>query len=61
MPLYEYRCNDCEFLFSLLRPVRERDLPVPCPRCGSERVEKLLSAFSAPGTGATCSPQGGFG
>jgi len=41
MPVYEYRCLDCEAKFETL--VRGEG-GVSCPRCGSTALEKLLSA-----------------
>jgi putative FmdB family regulatory protein len=44
MPLYEYTCAKCRDDFELL--VRGGETPV-CPRCGSERLERLLSVPAA--------------
>ena len=41
MPIYEYRCQDCEATFEVL--VRGDDL-VTCMHCGSLSLDKLLSA-----------------
>ena len=41
MPLFEYRCTDCEHEFELL--VRERDDAPRCPACEGAKVEKLVS------------------
>jgi len=48
MPIYEYRCLDCGKSFQMSEHIEEhaRSHP-PCPDCGSERVEQLLSAFYA--------------
>ncbi|MBR6020891.1 MAG: zinc ribbon domain-containing protein [Kiritimatiellae bacterium] len=43
MPLFEYRCLDCDRAFEAL--VSSGDTP-RCPHCGSERLRKLLSAFA---------------
>lgn len=40
MPLFEFVCQDCEGEFELLTSPRE--IPV-CPKCGSPRMEKLMS------------------
>jgi len=40
MPIYEYRCQECDGTFELL--VRDGG-PVHCPDCGSASVDKLLS------------------
>ena len=49
MPLFEYRCPDCDSQFELL--IRGADVPV-CPTCGGTALEKVLSLFavSSPGT-----------
>lgn len=41
MPLFEFRCRECEHDFELL--VRNREAAV-CPHCGSEAPDKLISA-----------------
>ncbi len=41
MPIYEYRCRDCDTEFEVL--VRGTD-PVVCPHCRSSSLQKLLSA-----------------
>jgi putative FmdB family regulatory protein len=41
MPIYEYRCQDCDATFEAL--VRGND-PVTCPHCGSATLNKALSS-----------------
>jgi len=43
MPLYEYRCRDCGKVSELLMGL-SGSRQVKCSHCGSERMEKLLSA-----------------
>ncbi len=46
MPIYEYDCADCRRLVSLL-VMRISDPGTPrCPRCGGERLTRLLSRFA---------------
>lgn len=45
MPLFEYRCTNCQQEFELL--VRAAEQPA-CPCCGASSVDKLLSAASVP-------------
>lgn len=57
MPIYEYVCCECgnefeELVFS------QEETPV-CPKCASDRVEKLMSACSARTEGAI--GEGGLG
>lgn len=44
MPLFEYICKDCSEISELL--VTGSRNPV-CPNCGSKKLEKQLSSFSA--------------
>ncbi|MDO8681488.1 MAG: zinc ribbon domain-containing protein [Acidobacteriota bacterium] len=50
MPLYEYRCRECDHHFELL--VRE-STRYECPQCTSDELDKQLSVFavSAPSSG----------
>ena len=54
MPLYEYACQECGKESELL--VNSSTQPV-CPKCGSSKIDKLLSIVSAPSRGS--SPGGG--
>lgn len=44
MPLYEYRCLDCQSDFELL--IRGDDRP-QCPQCAGDHLAKQLSAPAA--------------
>ncbi len=44
MPIFEYRCEDCQQVFETL--VRKSDEQVLCSSCGSGQLEKQLSAPS---------------
>ncbi len=46
MPIFEYRCKDCDKTFELL--VRSSTVPT-CPACGGLQLEKLVSMPAAPG------------
>ena len=46
MPIYEYGCEKCGGLFETLVPNASAPLPV-CPACGSKKVRKQFSSFSA--------------
>ncbi len=64
MPIYEYRCEQCEERFEQLVPMRAEYPPVTCPRCGTQEIRKLLSTFSTTesnrATGqSNCAPTGG--
>ncbi|PIP36420.1 MAG: FmdB family transcriptional regulator [Desulfobacterales bacterium CG23_combo_of_CG06-09_8_20_14_all_52_9] len=42
MPIYEYRCNDCNKKFEYL--VIGKDGPDACPSCRSKKVSRVMSA-----------------
>jgi putative FmdB family regulatory protein len=44
VPVYEYRCEECEAQFEEL--VRAGAEPPPCPACTSEQVVRLYSSFA---------------
>ncbi|MEN6521733.1 MAG: zinc ribbon domain-containing protein [Armatimonadota bacterium] len=55
MPIYEFRCNECDKKFEKLCKVGQND--AACPDCGGES-SKLFSAFfarSVSSDGSSCS------
>ncbi len=66
MPIYEYKCNDCNAAFELLTTTTAEDKKVQCSKCNSENVTKLISAGSSLSGGggslnsAGCSGNSGF-
>ena len=62
MPIYEYRCNQCEHQFE--KYVQSAQAAVACPGCQSARITRRLSGFgmrSAGGTFASGGMSGGGG
>ena len=61
MPIFEYKCNQCEKEFEKLVFAGEEN-NISCPKCKSMEVEKKMSATSfmgsSMGTCATSSPKG---
>ncbi|MDH7481534.1 MAG: zinc ribbon domain-containing protein [Armatimonadota bacterium] len=47
MPVFDYRCLDCRKRFSLLVGVVAKGPQLRCPNCGSVKIKKLISRFSA--------------
>lgn len=45
MPIYEIVCSDCNFSGELI-VVGQNDL-LQCPQCGSQKINKLMSATSS--------------
>jgi putative FmdB family regulatory protein len=59
MPIYEYECLKCGQRFELRRHITDSDSDVRCPKCGTEKPQRVISAFMmGPNTGgcATNSP-----
>jgi len=55
MPLYEYRCAKCGHVMEVLENAGASSRHT-CEKCGSRRMEKLLSTF---GVGAGAKSSGG--
>lgn len=47
MPIYEYKCADCETTFEKLRSMSKASAPAPCAHCGSSHTSRAISLFSA--------------
>ncbi len=45
MPVYEFRCGQCDHVFELRRHMVERDEPAECPKCQCP-AKRLMSAAS---------------
>ncbi|NLF00516.1 MAG: zinc ribbon domain-containing protein [Anaerolineales bacterium] len=61
MPLYEYRCLNCDAQFDALRSVSAADAPIECPKCGEKNARRAISLFAAiggdgviAGSGSSC-------
>jgi putative FmdB family regulatory protein len=49
MPIYEYRCKDCENKFEAMRSMSQADTPIECEECHGKHTKRLLSVFNAHG------------
>ena len=47
MPLYEYRCGQCEKQFEATQSVYARVEDTECPHCHARAATRLLSSFSS--------------
>lgn len=65
MPIFEYRCPRCGYVFEHFWRGIERREELRCPQCGEEHVEKMVSRFGTTGGSAaassssSCAPSGG--
>jgi len=46
MPIYEYECNGCSKRFSLLILNPKTSGQPACPKCGSHKLDRLMSRFA---------------
>ncbi len=53
MPIFEYRCNQCQNEFNQLFLNRREVKNVKCKYCGSHDLKKLISSFSVHQTEAS--------
>ena len=47
MPVFEYKCNECNKKFEFFHKSSNNIEAVNCPECKSSNNKKLLSSFSA--------------
>lgn len=60
MPVYDFRCRDCEHTFEAWRPVDRRD-DAPCPECGSANTRRAMPRVYAYVKGAPAAADDGCG
>lgn len=61
MPLYEFKCQVCGFVFEDLVRTTVDVGEVKCPTCGAQAADRLLSAAALGGSGGEVSAGGGGG
>ncbi|RTZ97740.1 MAG: zinc ribbon domain-containing protein [Deltaproteobacteria bacterium] len=44
MPIYEFKCNQCDEFFEVLLIRSDDDKTVKCPKCASSSFERVLSS-----------------
>ena len=50
MPIFEYRCRHCNQVFEeLVFSSLTKDEDIICPKCGGNKTERMMSAFSSAG------------
>ena len=57
MPIYEFKCLECEEFFEILVMGADRDKEIKCPKCSAFDVERVVSrsnfAMAGPSSAAT--------
>ena len=51
MPIHEFQCESCNYVFELLLMTQDEIENVRCPKCQSPEVSKLMSASNFNMTG----------
>lgn len=52
MPVYEYRCEECDERFEVFVRSSAQQAAPSCPQCGSGKVKRAISLFGVSGTGS---------
>lgn len=60
MPMYEYKCEHCRTIFTVLRNSTCFD-EVQCPECQTTNVTKKMSSFNSCSTNCGNTGSSGFG
>ncbi len=47
MPIFEYKCSECDTKFEVLHKSTAQQDDVSCPKCNSIKNKKLFSSFSS--------------
>ncbi len=55
MPLYEFKCKECDDTFEVRRPMSEASDPATCPQ-GHDGAVRLLSVFASVGASSGGAP-----
>lgn len=46
MPVFDYRCSECDSTYDIYHKAKEVTEDILCPHCGSAKYKKLISASS---------------
>ena len=46
MPIYEFKCMDCDKYIEILVMNKDEEVEMKCPDCGSMNLERILSHTS---------------
>ncbi len=59
MPLYEFRCHQCEQRFEKLCSMGESGANIQCPACLAKVAARVMSGFSSSRTGEQMTEESG--
>ncbi|SLM32472.1 conserved hypothetical protein [Desulfamplus magnetovallimortis] len=46
MPIFEFKCSDCEEFFEILFMSGDSEKEIKCPKCSSFAVERVVSTIN---------------
>ena len=46
MPIFEFKCQDCDEYMEILVMNKQEEVEMACSKCGSGNLERILSATS---------------
>ena len=53
MPIYEYRCEECDEPFEVFVRSSSQQTQLTCPKCGGQKVKKAVSLFGIGGASSS--------
>ncbi len=56
MPIYEFRCQDCQAVFEHLAMTSGELVEIKCPSCGGGELSRVMSTCSSVVTGSKSAP-----
>ena len=59
MPIYEFKCLECNGVLEILVMNQEDEVEIKCPKCTSSRMERIISSTNfnmAPASGGGQGP-----
>ncbi|MBW2624152.1 MAG: zinc ribbon domain-containing protein [Deltaproteobacteria bacterium] len=56
MPIYEFRCLECDDIFEILFMTEDDKNTMACPKCTGENIERVLSTTNHTIKGSSSQP-----
>jgi len=56
MPIFEFKCQDCDEYLEILVMNKQDEVEIVCSKCGSGNLERILSASNHTVTGGAGQP-----
>ncbi|MBF0118308.1 MAG: zinc ribbon domain-containing protein [Desulfobacterales bacterium] len=53
MPIYEFKCINCNEIVEFLMTSKNEDIDLSCPKCKSEELERVLSVSNYTTSGSS--------